>query len=62
MQQLNNVISTREQLRAVYDEPSNLVTRKVISHLDKHCGLFISRSPFVLMSSADAAGNIDVSP
>ena len=62
MQQLNDVISTREQLRAVYDEPSNLVTRKVISHLDKHCGLFISRSPFVLMASADASGNIDVSP
>ena len=62
MQQFSDVITTREQLRSVIDEPSELVTRKVISSLDKHCGVFISRSPFVLIATADASGNMDVSP
>ena len=43
-------------------EPSELVTRKVLSYLDKHCGVFIGRSPFMLLASADANGNVDISP
>jgi len=49
-------------LRAIIEEPGELVTRKVISYLDKHCGLYIGRSPFMLMSTCDASGNMDISP
>lgn len=49
-------------MRAIIEEPGELVTRKVISYLDKHCGLYIGRSPFMLMSTCDASGNMDISP
>jgi uncharacterized protein len=62
MAKFNAIIETRDQLRSVLSEPSELVTRKILSYLDKHCGVFIGRSPFVLIASADADGNVDVSP
>lgn len=62
MIKFNDVITTREQFRSIMDEPSELVIRKVIPFLDKHCGVFIGRSPFIVMATADADGNIDVSP
>ena len=62
MERFSDVIDSREKLRQVLKEPSELVTRKTLSHLDKHCGVFINRSPFVLLASADAHGNLDVSP
>ena len=62
MNKLEDVIETREKLRSILKEPSDLVTRKTLSFLDKHCGIFISRSPFMLMSTCDANGNMDISP
>ena len=62
MKNFDDVIKTREQLRSIIKEPSELVTRKVLTSLDKHCGLFINRSPFMLMSSSDSSGNMDISP
>jgi uncharacterized protein len=62
MPEFKDVIHTREALRAVIPEPFDLVTRKTLDHLDKHCGVFINRAPFMILASADAAGNIDVSP
>lgn len=59
MVRCNNLITTREQLRSVLNEPSELVTRRCLTRLDKHCGLFISRSPFMLLASADANGNME---
>ncbi|MFT4769292.1 MAG: PPOX class probable FMN-dependent enzyme [Glaciecola sp.] len=58
----NDVIATREQFRSIMGEPSELVTRKSLSALDQHCGVFIGRAPFMLIASADADGNTDVSP
>jgi PPOX class probable FMN-dependent enzyme len=43
-------------------EANDIVTRKTLSALDKHCGVFIGRAPFMLIASADADGNTDVSP
>jgi PPOX class probable FMN-dependent enzyme len=43
-------------------EPSDKVTRKTLAKLDKHCGVFVGRAPFMLIASADAQGNTDVSP
>lgn len=62
MSKFKNVIKTRDELRSVMSEPSDRVTRKILKSLDKHCGTFIGRSPFMLLATADANGNTDVSP
>jgi len=62
MPRFEGVIENREQFRAILSEPHELVTRKVLTCLDKHCGAFIKRSPFVLLASADRDGNLDISP
>jgi PPOX class probable FMN-dependent enzyme len=38
------------------------VVEKTLSALDRHCLAFIGRSPFVLISSNDANGRMDISP
>jgi PPOX class probable FMN-dependent enzyme len=55
-------ITSREQLSDVFGETHDVAVRKVMQSLDEHCRRFISRSPFVLIGSQDAAGNADVSP
>ncbi len=62
MSKFKDVVETREQLRSILDEPGELVTRKTIPYLDKHCGVFIGRAPFMLLATSDAKGNVDVSP
>jgi len=62
MARYKDVIETTEQFRSIMGEPIDLVTRKTLAHLDRHCGVFIGRSPFVLLASSDAYGNFDVSP
>ena len=63
MAEFEETIVTREQLREVIPEPSELVTRKVLTAgLDQHCVSFIRRCPFVLIASSDRQGNVDVSP
>ena len=56
------IIKTEQQLQAILGEPSKAVLDKSISIIDKHCATFIAHSPFLTIASADAAGNIDVSP
>ena len=51
-----------EELRAFYGEPHMLARDKVMPRLDPHCRDFIDRSPFLVLGTADAAGNQDVSP
>jgi hypothetical protein len=41
---------------------SHRVQGKHITTLDEHCRAFITKCPFVLIASADGAGNMDVSP
>ena len=62
MSKFKSIIETRDQLRAILKEPSELVTRKTLKYLDKHCGVFIGRSPFMLLATAEANGNADISP
>lgn len=62
MKQFTDVITTADQLREVLGFPAERVSRKVITALDKHCRKFISLSPFLLIATADADGNMDVSP
>lgn len=57
-----DVIASEAQFRAVMGEPSVRAARKETTSLNEHCRAFIARSPFVLVSSADAEGRMDVSP
>ena len=56
------LITTEAQLREVLGYPAANTVAKIISTLDEHCRAFIAKSPFILIGSADAQGNMDVSP
>lgn len=58
----NKIIETEEELRALLGTPSELASKKVIHHLDQNCVEFISKSPFLVMATADEMGFCDVSP
>jgi predicted pyridoxine 5'-phosphate oxidase superfamily flavin-nucleotide-binding protein len=42
--------------------PSELVKKKVVHNLDKHCREFIALSPLLFLSTSDQQGFCDVSP
>ena len=58
----HEVITTEESLREILGTPSKRAADKVIDHIDEHCAALISSSPFLVIASADADGNMDVSP
>ena len=58
----SDVVTTEAQLRDVLGNPSQRVIDKQVATLDEHSRKFLSVSPFVLLASCDAAGNMDVSP
>jgi PPOX class probable FMN-dependent enzyme len=53
---------TCDELRSFYGEPHPLARDKVLTRLDQHCRDFITRSPFLVLGTADAEGRQDVSP
>lgn len=55
-------ISTIDQLREHYRQPSGVAVDKVTTELDDGCRQFIASSTFVLIGTADIDGNQDVSP
>jgi PPOX class probable FMN-dependent enzyme len=55
-------IQTREELRALYRQPSEGAVRKELRRLDAHARNFLARSPFVLIGSQDQENNADVTP
>lgn len=58
-----NVIRTEAELRDLMGDPvAPPVVEKTLSSLDKHCLTFIDRSPFVLVSSTNSVGRMDISP
>ena len=57
-----HAIATVEQLRAVIGEPMPMVALKVGTVLDDAAREFIARSPFLVLSTADADGNQEASP
>ncbi|MDH5164419.1 pyridoxamine 5'-phosphate oxidase family protein [Heyndrickxia oleronia] len=58
----NKTIANEEELRSIIGFPSELVKRKVITYLDSHCVDFISKSPFLVISTSNNEGYCDVSP
>ena len=55
-------ITTTEQLRSLYAEPTERARRKQLDALDAHCKAFIALSPFVVLATANAAGRVDATP
>ena len=56
-------ISNEEALRAIYPKPPHGTQDvKIIDHIDKHCKVWIERSPFLVMTTSDAEGRLDCSP
>lgn len=62
MERTDYRITTVEQLRTLYGEPNPMTPRKLLTALDDTAIEFIARSPFLVLGTADAAGNQDVSP
>ena len=62
MDKFTDVITTRKQFRSIQGDPIELTTHKALTYLDKHCGVFIGRSPFMLLATSNRNGNVDVSP
>jgi uncharacterized protein len=56
------VITDAAQFRELMGEPPPPCIAKTITSLDRHCRVFIGRSPFVLIASANAQGRMDISP
>ncbi|WP_353050351.1 pyridoxamine 5'-phosphate oxidase family protein [Bacillus sp. ISL-45] len=59
---MSHEISSFEELRTLFGEPSELAKRKVISMVDEHCRNYISHSPFLVLSTSDENGCTDASP
>lgn len=57
-----DIITAMDEIRSVLGEPPPPVLAKVIDRLDDVCQAFIARSPFVVIASASAAGQLDLSP
>ncbi len=55
-------IRSEDELRGFYAATHDLAIRKCLPSLDKHCREFISRSPFLCLSTQHANGSADVSP
>jgi uncharacterized protein len=57
-----HVIRSEAQLRELIGEPAPLTCAKISDRLNPMTRLFIERSPFVCLSTSDAAGACDLSP
>lgn len=57
-----DVVASKEALRSLMGEPTELVLRKQLSALEAHSRAFIARSPLVLLGTSNAMGMCDVSP
>lgn len=51
-----------DDLRGIYRQPGRGPVEKVIDRLDSHCEDFIAKSPFFVLSTANANGVCDASP
>jgi PPOX class probable FMN-dependent enzyme len=58
----HDVVTSVEQLRAVLGTPGHRAAQKVVTVLDEPCRRFIAASPFLLLATANARGEMDVSP
>lgn len=62
MYQTRLPITSAAEVQAILGPVFDNQLGKVIDHIDEHCRAWIERSPFIVVSSANAAGRMDVSP
>jgi uncharacterized protein len=55
-------VTTVEQLRELYREPSTLVRSKLKSEIDAISRAFLKHAPFAFVATSDGDGRVDVSP
>jgi PPOX class probable FMN-dependent enzyme len=60
--QFKDIVTDAAQFRELMGEPPPPCVAKTIAMVDRHCRAFIARSPFVLIASANALGQMDISP
>ncbi len=60
--QFTDCVTSEAELRMLLGEPRELVIKKQLPALDRHCRAFIALSPFLLIGTANASGQCDVSP
>lgn len=59
---IRQTVTETAKLKEIIGEPKPDIATKEMPALDSHCRHFISLCPFLCISTADAAGNQDVSP
>ncbi|HTV87587.1 MAG TPA: pyridoxamine 5'-phosphate oxidase family protein [Stellaceae bacterium] len=57
-----DTIENIAEIRELYGEPMERAVKKQLPRLEKHSRMFIARSPFLVIASADAVGRLDASP
>lgn len=57
-----DVLTTEAEIRQVIDGIHDAQKAKVLDHVDRHCRVWIERSPFIVVSTVDRNGNLDSSP
>ncbi len=62
MSAFKQVIQNEAELREILGYAGGAAKNKTLSEIDAICRAFIETSPFVLLGSTDASGNMDVSP
>lgn len=56
------IVTSRDELREIFKMPSERAVLKERRAMDEHNRAFIAASPFLLLATANAAGQCDVSP
>lgn len=62
MYEPKQVVSTESEIRQVLGEVVYSQGGKVIDHTNEHCRTWIERSTFVVVSTVDKSGRVDVAP
>ena len=62
MYQPKQVVTTEAEIRQTLGEVLYSQDTKCIDHIDPHCRTWIERSSFVVLSTSNAAGQVDVAP
>ena len=62
MYQPTLTVKTASEVKAILGKDFPSQVAKIIDHIDSHCRAWIERCPFVVISSTNAAGAMDVSP
>jgi predicted pyridoxine 5'-phosphate oxidase superfamily flavin-nucleotide-binding protein len=62
MYQPRSVITTADEIKALLGPVFETQVARIIDHIDPHCRAWIERCPFIVISSIDATGAMDVSP